>query len=316
MGAATRLNRMKPLTVPLALAGLGAAAAAYSTIYEVRAFTLRKVTVPVLPEGSEPLKVLHLSDTHMTPTQHRKQSWLSELAQLEPDLVVNTGDNLAHLEALPHVLRSYGDLLDLPGVFVFGSNDYFSPVSKNPLRYLTGGTGVHRSGSWERPKDLPFEEMRRAFTQRGWTDLTNRHADVEVKGRRLAFVGVDDPHLGYDKLDHQPADESAHLAIGVAHAPYLRVLDRWNQLGYPLLLAGHTHGGQLCVPFYGALVTNCDLDRQRARGLHTHRTPGHEPSWMHVSGGLGTSPYAPARFACRPEATLLTLTGIESSRLP
>lgn len=307
---------MKPLTVPLAVAGLGAAAAAYSALYEVRAFTLRKVKVPVLPAGADPIKVLHLSDTHMTPSQHRKQSWLRDLADLEPDLVVNTGDNLAHLDALPAVLRAYGDLLDLPGVFVFGSNDYFSPVSKNPVRYLQGGTGVHRTGAWERPKDLPFEDMRRAFTGRGWTDLTNRHDAVEVAGRRLAFVGVDDPHLGYDELDDVPADTTADLAIGVAHAPYLRVLDRWNALGYPLLLAGHTHGGQLRIPFYGAVVTNCDLDRQRARGLHTHRTEGHEPSWMHVSGGLGTSPYAPVRFACRPEATLLTLTGIESTGLP
>ena len=109
------------------------------------------------------------------------------------------------------------------------------------------------------------------------------------------------------------AQERTALTFG--HAPYLRVLDRWNELGYPLILAGHTHGGQLCVPFYGAVVTNCDLDRKRASGLHTHVTPGHEPSWMHVSAGLGTSPFAPVRFACRPEATLLTLTGIDSAGL-
>jgi predicted MPP superfamily phosphohydrolase len=126
-------------------------------------------------------------------------------------------------------------------------------------------------------------------------------------------VGVDDPHLNYDVLDDVPADASADLAIGVAHAPYLRVLDRWNSLGYPLIMAGHTHGGQLRVPFYGALVTNCDLDRSRARGLHTHQVDDHDPSWLHVSAGLGTSPYTPVRFACRPEATLLTLTGIDSS---
>src|SRR5690242_14166567 len=301
---------MRPLawTFGAALAGL-----AYSAIYEVRAFTLREATVPVLPPGSAPLRVLHLSDVHMTPTQHRKQGWLRGLAELEPDLVVNTGDNLAHVDALPPVLDAYGDLLDLPGVFVFGSNDYFAPKLKNPGRYLTGGTGVEASGSWNRYMDLPFQEMRRAFEARGWTDLGNRHADVEVAGRRLAFVGVDDPHLGYDRLDEEPADTTAELAIGVAHAPYLRVLDRWNALGYPLILAGHTHGGQLRIPFYGALVTNCDLDRARARGLHRHQVDGHEPSWLHVSAGLGTSPYTPVRFACRPEATLLTLTGIDSS---
>lgn len=311
---------MRPTTVALGVAAAGAAAVAYSALYEVKAYTLRTVTVPVLPPNSAPLRVLHISDVHMVPTQEDKQAWLRALAETEPDLVVNTGDNLAHLDALPSVLDAYGDLLDLPGVFVFGSNDYFSPKSKNPLKYLTGGTGdsANDRDEWwtKRRRNLPFEEMRTAFTERGWTDLTNTHGSLTIDGRRLAFVGVDDPHLRYDVLDDEPADTTADLAIGVAHAPYLRVLDRWNELGYPLIFAGHTHGGQLCVPFYGALVTNCDLDRKRASGLHTHVTPGNEPSWMHVSAGLGTSPFAPVRFACRPEATLLTLTGIDSPGLP
>jgi predicted MPP superfamily phosphohydrolase len=301
---------VRPLLWPVAAAAAGLA---YASVYEVRAFTLRRVTVPVLATGSAPLRVLHLSDTHMTPNQHRKQHWLRGLADLAPDLVVNTGDNLAHLDAVPSVLRAYGDLLDLPGVFVFGSNDYFSPQRRNPVGYLTGGTGTSSDGFVPRVADLPFEELRAAFRQRGWTDLSNRHDELEVAGRRLAFVGVDDPHLDYDDLDDVPADRSADLAIGVAHAPYLRVLDRWNAQGYRLIMAGHTHGGQLRIPFYGALVTNCDLDRARARGLHTHQVDGHDPSWLHVSAGLGTSPFTPVRFACRPEATLLTLTGIDSS---
>ncbi|WP_344203014.1 metallophosphoesterase [Aeromicrobium alkaliterrae] len=288
---------------------LGAGALAWGTAVEVRAFTLRRVTVPVLAPGSRPLRVLHLSDAHMTPSQGRKQEWLRGLAALEPDLVVNTGDNLSHVDALPAVLDAYGPLLDVPGVFVFGSNDYFSPQPKNPFRYLVGGSGVAAGGSWERQRDLPFEQMREAFTARGWVDLSNREDKLVVDGRRLSFTGVDDPHLEYDVLKDVPADPAADLAIGVAHAPYLRVLDHWNQLGYPLILAGHTHGGQLCVPFYGALTTNCDLDTKRAKGLHTHQVGEHEPSWMHVSAGLGTSRYAQVRFACRPEATLLTLTG-------
>jgi predicted MPP superfamily phosphohydrolase len=103
------------------------------------------------------------------------------------------------------------------------------------------------------------------------------------------------------------------LRLGVTHAPYRRILDEMQADGADLILAGHTHGGQLALPFYGALVTNCDLDTRRAKGLHGW--PGARPdepdgagsTWMHVSAGLGTSPYAPVRFACRPEATLLTL---------
>ena len=103
-----------------------------------------------------------------------------------------------------------------------------------------------------------------------------------------------------------PADASADLNIGVTHAPYLRLLDAMTADGMDLIFAGHTHGGQVCVPGYGALITNCDLDPARVKGLSTHTAGGHT-AHLHVSAGVGTSPFAPYRFACRPEVTLLTL---------
>ena len=81
------------------------------------------------------------------------------------------------------------------------------------------------------------------------------------------------------------------------------MLDRFAADGYQLVMAGHTHGGQLCLPFYGAIVTNCDLDRSRAKGASRWGAN----TQLHVSAGIGTSPFAPVRFCCRPEATLLTL---------
>ncbi len=291
-----------------ALAGLGGLG--YAAGYELRAFTLRRVEMPILPPGAAPLKVLHLSDMHMTPTQRKKQRWVRELAELQPDLVVNTGDNLAHMESVPVVLEALGDLLDVPGVFVMGSNDYFAPSSRNPVRYLLPDDGRRNTNT---PK-LPWRDLREGFEDRGWVDLSNRRARVEAGGLRIAFAGVDDPHLEYDDLPavSGPADPDADLRVAVAHAPYLRVLDAFARDGYDSIFAGHTHGGQLCLPLKGAIVTNCDLDRARAKGLHRHPAasrPG-EPgsSWLHVSAGLGTSPYAPVRFACRPEASLVTLT--------
>jgi len=159
----------------------------------------------------------------------------------------------------------------------------------------------------------------RLFTARAWRDLSNRRDSLTVNGTTIAFAGVDDPHLNYDDLAAVagPADRSADLRIGVTHAPYLRVLDQFVTDGYDTVLAGHTHGGQLRVPFHGALVTNCDLETARASGLHRHPAdsrPGTpRAAWLHVSAGLGTSPYAPVRFCCRPEATLLTLTGVDAS---
>ena len=296
---------VRPLSASL-LSGvaLGALGLGYASGIERQAYTLRRFEVPVLAPGSRPLRVLHVSDLHLMPKQAGKQRWVRGLADLEPDLVVNTGDNIAHRDSIPVLLDALGELLDLPGVFVFGSNDYFAPVLRNPVRYLLP------TGSITTPDEqLPHARLRSSLTDRGWLDLTNRRTLMEVAGRRIAFAGVDDPHLGYDDLPvvAGAADPTAELTVGVAHAPYQRVLDQFTADGYGLLLAGHTHGGQLCVPGYGALVTNCDLDRGRVKGVHQHRVPGHEPSWMHVSAGLGTSPYAPVRFACRPEATLLTL---------
>jgi predicted MPP superfamily phosphohydrolase len=290
-----------------AIAGLGTLA--YAAGYEVRNFVVRRVELPVLPKGRQPLKVLHVSDLHLTPYQSTKRRWLASLADLEPDLVINTGDNLAHQDAVDPVVEGFGRLLDVPGVFVLGSNDYFSPTLRNPLWYLLPDDG-RRNVNVPR---LPWPELRTAFEKRGWTNLTNTRSQLEVGGISLAFAGVDDPHLGYDDLASVagPAPEDVDLRIGVAHAPYLRVLDQYARDGYDITFAGHTHGGQVCLPVKGAIVTNCDLDTKRAKGLHRHPAdsrPGDlNTSWLHVSAGAGTSPYAPVRVFCRPEATLLTL---------
>jgi predicted MPP superfamily phosphohydrolase len=287
---------------------LGAGVTAYA-VWEARAYTLRSVELAVLAPGAAPLRVLHLSDLHLTPGQTRKREWVRSLGDLRPDLVVNTGDNLAHVASLPPLLEALGPLLDVPGVFVLGSNDYFAPVLRNPLRYLLPDDGRRVTQTAK----LPWREMSDAFTAAGWTDLTNRRTSTRVGDLTIAWAGVDDPHLRYDDLDAVagPADTGADLRVAVAHAPYLRVLDRFAADGYDAVFAGHTHGGQICLPFHGTLVTNCDLEPARARGLHRHPAdsrPGDPGStWLHVSAGLGTSPYFPIRTACRPEATLLTL---------
>ncbi|MGV0992929.1 MAG: metallophosphoesterase [Mycobacterium sp.] len=286
-------------TSAIATAGSAALAIGYATLIERNAFTVREVTMPVLSPGSTPMRVLHLSDIHMRPQQRHKQQWLRELAQWDPDLVVNTGDNLSHPKAVPAVVQALGDLLAVPGVFVFGSNDYYAPKLKSPAKYLTDPD--HRTHG----EPLPWQDLRAAFNERGWLDLTHARREFEVAGLTIAAAGVDDPHLERDRYDTiaGPPNPAANLSLGVTHAPYTRVLDRFAADGYQLIMAGHTHGGQLCLPFYGALVTNCDIDRTRVKGASNWGAN----TALHVSAGIGTSPYAPARFCCRPEATLLTL---------
>jgi predicted MPP superfamily phosphohydrolase len=292
--------------------GAGTVAAAGLTAYaawEARQYTLRRVTLQVLRPGRRALRVLHLSDLHLTPGQTLKQEWLRGLGSLRPDLVINTGDNLAHRDSVPVLRESLDSLLDVPGVFVFGSNDYYSPTVRNPLRYLLPDDGQRNTHTPE----LPWEDLRDTFTEAGWLDLTNTRDTLKVEGTSFSFAGVDDPHLALDRLPDVagPADPDADVRLGIAHAPYLRVLDQFARDGYDAIIAGHTHGGQVCLPGRGALTTNCDLEPARAKGLHRHPAdsrPGDPGSaWLHVSAGLGTSPYARIRVACRPEATLLTL---------
>lgn len=325
---APQTGRVRPTTLPLAVLAAGAAGLAYAT-YEARSYTLRRFVLPVLPAGSTPIRVLHLSDLHLVPAQRHKLDWVRSLGALEPDLVVSTGDNLAAHDAVPAVVEAHGSLLDRPGVFVLGSNDYFAPRRKNPARYLQRSGGKRRILG----RRLPTSDLVSAFRETGWLDLDNARGSLTLRGSRLDFVGVDDPHLKLDRYERVagPADPSAALTVGVMHAPYRRVLDAMAADGAGLLLAGHTHGGQLCLPGVGALVTNCDLPRRQAKGVSRWpatppppaagspdgpaRTPDTRP-WLHVSAGLGTNPYTPVRFACRPEASLLTFVPTDAADAP
>ena len=291
-------------------AAVGAAAFGYASIVERNWFVLRRFEIPVLPPGTGPLRVLHISDTHLTPGRKRLMSWLRSLDDLDPHLVVNTGDSIAHPQSVGFFLDALGPLLDRPGVFVLGSNDLYAPEPFNPANYLLGPSSRRRK---KKSPDLPWEKLTDGMTAAGWLDLNNKRGQLTAGGLDIALAGIHDSHIKRDRYAEVagPADARADLRLGVMHSPEPRLLDQFSADGYELLLAGHTHGGQLCLPWYGTLVTNCGIDRERARGLHRHPADGQ--AWLHVSAGLGTSPWAPARFACRPEASLLTLVSRDSS---
>ncbi|MET8687235.1 metallophosphoesterase [Streptomyces sp. NPDC004732] len=299
--------------VPLGITATAAAGLAYSVGIEPRSFRVRRVTVPVLPPGMRSLRVLQVSDIHMVSGQRKKQRWLRSLAGLRPDFVINTGDNLSDPEGVPETLDALGPLMEFPGAYVFGSNDYYGPKPRNPGRYLIekaqGKHGLNGNAPAVGVPRNPWEGLRDGFDAAGWLNLTNTRGSLKIDGYEIAFTGVDDPHIKRDRYADVAGgpEAGADFSMGIVHAPYLRSLDAFTADGYPLILAGHTHGGQICIPFYGALVTNCDLDTDRVKGLSRHAAEG-RTSYLHVSAGCGANRYTPMRFACPPEVTLLTLT--------
>jgi predicted MPP superfamily phosphohydrolase len=293
-----------PATIPTrtgilagGVAAAGAACVAYGVLVEREWYRLRHETVPALAPGRPPLTVLHLSDLHLTAADGRRVEFLRRLADEPADLVVLTGDMLGEPQGLGPALEALGRFRPgLGAVAVLGSNDYWAPRFHNWVGYFRGPSSRRRRTAARNP----WRELVAGLEDRGWTVLSNRRGrlgDVEL-------AGMDDPHIRRDDpgVAVPPSGDGARLRVGVVHSPYRRSLDAFERNGYGLLLAGHTHGGQVCLPGVGALVTNCDLPRWRARGLSRWGT-----SWLHVSGGLGTSKFARFRFACRPEASLLTV---------
>jgi predicted MPP superfamily phosphohydrolase len=284
----------------LAIGATGVGSLTYGLV-EAQAFKVRELDLALLPAGSESIRVLHISDLHITPAQTRKINWVKSLAKLEPDFVVGTGDFLAHQLAVPAVVEAMNELMDIPGAYVLGSNDYFAPTIKNPFMYLNKKREIRAEGT-----ALPTSDLVDELNDAGWLDLNNKQSTAVINGVKIHFRGTDDPHIKKDDYAAVAgAFDSDAFAFGVTHAPYRRVLQSFEADKADLVLAGHTHGGQICIPFYGALVTNCDLPQGQAKGFSTF---GESKMPLHVSAGVGTSPFAQVRIACRPEATLITLS--------
>jgi uncharacterized protein len=297
------VSRWSSLVVGGAVAG--AAGLAYATRVEPRWYVLRHATVPgVLRDPTAgPLRILHVSDVHLVPGQDHRVRFLASLADLDHHLVVATGDLLGAEDAETAAARALAPLTrdGRPGLVVLGSNDLYGPVKKSPVAYLTRPERrIHGT-----PLDTP--RLIAELADVGYRTLHAETQSIDTAAGRVVVGGMDDPHL--DPAVIPPAatiradDPAAVLRLGLVHAPYRRALDRLREAGYDLLLCGHTHGGQLRIPGVGPLVANCDLPLSQARGLSRY-----DGGWLHVSAGLGHSRYAPVRFACRPEATLLEVT--------
>jgi predicted MPP superfamily phosphohydrolase len=268
-------------------------------------FIVHHSEAAVLPKGSKDIRVLHISDIHMAPWQSRKQQFIANLIDLQPDLVVDTGDNLGHKDVIAITINSLESLLSVPGVFVNGSNDYYAPRFKSPIEYL------FRPSTPKRENPLATTAMTDEFESRGWKNLNNRAATIEINGVKFGFIGVDDPHDELDDISSLNASAktlgNVDVIVGVAHAPYRRVIEAMAAEGASIMFAGHTHGGQVRLPFIGALTTNSDLPNKHAKGLSAWAFE-ERVMLLNVVAGLGNSIFAPIRLFNRPEVRVITLT--------
>ncbi|PII84813.1 metallophosphoesterase [Leucobacter sp. OAMLP11] len=304
----------------VALGAAAAGVAVWATLVERRLFTVRRHTLPLLPRGSAPVRILQLSDLHLAPWQESKIDWVRSLSELNPDLLVLTGDLMGHIDARPSLVHALQPLAARAraGVFVHGSNDYYGPKLKNPLKYLSAPSRLST-----RAQDIDNAALTRSLTDDlGLTDLNNSAEWLELAGTRFELLGLNDPHIRYDDAERMRAARTAEstearaskrapqagspVRLGVVHAPYQGALGALLDEGSELILAGHTHGGQVRIPGVGALTANCDLPVRQARGLSVWYD-AERAAYLNVSAGLGNSIYAPVRFCCKPEVTLLTL---------
>jgi uncharacterized protein len=304
-------RRGRALPVAGGVVAAGTALAGYATAVEPRWYRLAHHVLPGALRRPGRLRILHVADTHLAPWQDHRVRFLASLADLDHDLVVATGDLLGWRDHEDATARALAPLLagGRPGLVVLGSNDRWGPVLKSPLAYFTApDRRVHG------PR-LDTERFVAALERHGYETLVDATTEVATPVGTVAVGGIDDPHLAFGRglspdavlppaAQVAPTDEDATLRLGLVHAPYRAALDRLADAGHDVLLAGHTHGGQVRLPGVGALTANCDVPLRQARGVSRWRR-----RWLHVSPGLGHSAYAPLRFACRPEATLLDLTG-------
>ncbi|HWC12979.1 MAG TPA: metallophosphoesterase [Actinomycetota bacterium] len=280
---------MQPL-----LAALGLATAAAYPFVEARWYRLKHVDVPVA-RAVPRVTILHISDTHLNAKDASLMRFLESLPARvgRPDIAVATGDLIEDDSGIEPIAAALNGIEATIGRFyVLGSHDYYQTQFQSYLKYF----GKRAPGM--RAPFADTDRLEQLLRAEGWVGLTNTTAVVDTPHGKMRFAGVDDPYLKRQDIHHVERAAGEVLAVGLTHSP--DVVSEWMLRGFDLVLSGHTHAGQVRFPLVGPLVTNSSLPTTLAGGLHPIGN-----AYLHVSPGLGTGRFAPIRFNCRPEATLL-----------
>lgn len=244
--------------------------------------TMRDLRLPRWQAAAEPLRLVHLSDLHLKGAPRKAHVRIAEwLHRSVPDMILLTGDLVSRPWAWTHAVR------------------WLSTLPAAAVRLAV-------PGNW----DYRFHQSYRDFEMRmraaGFTALRNEACTVRVGGTEVTVVGIDDIRRGLP-------DPAAAFGAGTAAPPVIVMVHNPDQLPalveYPsdLILCGHTHGGQLRIPGYGALVTSSRYGKRYEGGLYEEGGKR-----VYVSRGLGTGNLIPIRVACPPEIVCMTLYPAEA----
>jgi uncharacterized protein len=240
-----------------------------------------EVALDGLPQALDGVRIGHLSDFHLgaplsrgNRASERAARWVGER---RPDLVCITGDLVSHPRGVPR-LEALLAGLDRPFV-VLGNHDV--AVTRDPF---------------SRAAEVRDLERARLLGDEGEV--------LFLHGERVAVVGVDPAtYRAKQARPHELTDQRAALRLLLCHYP--RIVERIPRSSFDLILTGHLHAGQICVPLPSRRVTLAHPRAEFVSGLYSTRA-GH----MHVSPGTGTT-FVPLRFFARPEATELVLRRAE-----
>ena len=261
-------------------------------------FRLQPLRIPC-PRLARPLRILQLSDTHLLVKDRAKQRFIQRLTDDEWDFVFHTGDICEEAAAEPLFPALLSRSPRYGAYAVLGNHDHLRLTRREQLIEMI--TRQHLV----LPDRLSDGRDSQARLEAGgrWRVLMNEAVTHEIDGQQIVIAGVDDPFTHHGDLQQTMRHvKKADVLIGLVHVP--TDLASFSQRGFDVVLCGHTHGGQIRLPFVGAMMTQCDLPRRHARGLHqVGRT------MVHVSQGMGAGTLLRMRMLCPPTAYAILLGG-------
>lgn len=263
---------------------------------ESRRYQRTSHRVSVRKRLPSPLRILHLSDIHFRGGNRALGVFFETLGREVFDLILISGDIFDCAEGRPEAALFRG-LKSRHGIYaVFGNHDYFDYRFADLALHFTPGQGQPR-------KSQPVASFEKAVQEAGVRLLRNETVEVLVGATRVLIHGLDDPITGRANVRQAMLNfDQTKLNILLTHS-----IDVFLDIGeneVDLSLSGHSHGGQVCFPVIGPVLTHTLLGRQYAKGIKKLKG-----ATCCISRGIGTSRFYPIRLLCAPEAIVLEVAG-------